>query len=143
MRLGWLASLPLGVAALASSAPTHAATLEIVVENVRDAAGHVLAAVCTEADFLSSHCAWGGRAVAHPGVVIVQVKDVPPGTYAVQVFQDANDNMKVDRSLFGIPEEGMGFSNDARFRFGPPRFAEAAIALPAAGARIVVRLRYF
>ena len=138
-----LGSLPLGVAMLVANEPARAATLEVVVENVRDNTGHLLAAVCTQAEFLSPFCTWGGKAPAQSGTVTVQVANVPPGTYAVQVFHDTNDNMKIDRSLLGIPEEGMGFSNDARFRFGPPSFAEAAIAVTAAGGRIVVRLRYF
>ena len=40
------------------------------------------------------------------------------GRYAVQAFLDENGNGEVDRALFGIPKEGVGFSNDAKIRLG-------------------------
>jgi uncharacterized protein (DUF2141 family) len=44
-----------------------------------------------------------------------------PGQYALRVFQDENDNLKLDRLLFGgPPTERYGFSNNARGTFGPP-----------------------
>ena len=34
---------------------------------------------------------------------------LPPGTYAVAVYHDENDNGAFDKGLFGLPEEGYGF----------------------------------
>ena len=41
-----------------------------------------------------------------------------PGVYAAQAFHDENMNDKVDRNVLGLPTVGIGFSNDAPFRFG-------------------------
>ncbi|MFH0934941.1 MAG: DUF2141 domain-containing protein [Pseudomonadota bacterium] len=56
----------------------------------------------------------------------VSVPDLPPGRYAVAAYVDNNRNGRQDKNLLGVPKEDYGFSNDARGRFGPPDFAEAA-----------------
>jgi len=54
------------------------------------------------------------------------VPDVPAGEYAVAVFADSNENGKLDNNFFGIPKEPVGVSRNAKGRFGPPAFADAA-----------------
>ena len=116
--------------------------LEVLVTDVRSDRGHVRVAVCTADTFLSPGCPYHGSAPARPGTVRVEIGNLPPGTYAVQVFQDEDDSHRVKRTLIGLPEEGVGFSNDAPMRFGPPRFASAAIRTTDAGGRISIRLRH-
>ncbi len=65
-----------------------------------------------------------------------------PGTYAVAIYHDENDNHHFDRTLLGLPAEGYGFSNDAPTLFGPPAFAATRFAVPAGGTRLAIRLRY-
>ena len=128
---------------LGSLVPVWAATLDVTVTGVRNDAGTVMVAVCTAADFLSDHCSAVGSAAAKRGSVAVRVQDIAPGTYAVQVFHDENGNRKIDRNFLGIPTEGMAFSNDARFHFGPPRFEDAAVKIGEGGGRVTVTMRYF
>lgn len=134
-------------AALAATALPAAAQqgvpLRVTVFGIHNDRGEVLAAVCPEADFLSDRCRLRAAAPARFGAVTLTLADVPPGTYAVQVFHDENANRTIDRSLFGIPTEGMGFSNGAAMRFGPPAFSEAAVEVGPEGAEVVVPLRYF
>ena len=61
----------------------------------------------------------------------------------MQAYLDENDNEKVDQNLLGLPTEGIGFSNDAPIRLGPPRYADAAFQLGAGGGRIRLSLRYY
>ncbi len=105
--------------------------------------GSVRATVCAKANFLQPHCRYSGRAEAgHGGAVVVRVPGVPPGTYAVQVFHDVDDNGRITQNLFGIPTEGVGFSRDAPIRFGPPRFADAQIAVSGALVTIDINLKF-
>ena len=124
------------------AATSHAATLEVIVANVRNDRGDIRVAVCSEATFLKPTCEHVGRVPARPGEVALRI-EVPPGTWAAQAFHDENRNGEIDRNYFGIPTEGLGFSNDARFNFGPPAFAAAAFQLGPAGGRIRFSLRYF
>ncbi len=134
--------LVLGVAGPAAGQPP-VATLQVTVANVRSDRGHVLVAVCPRESFLRPTCAWRGSAPARVGAVVVVVQGMPPGVYAVQSYLDENDDHRLNRSLLGIPTEGMGFSNDAAFRFGPPAFDEAAVRVAAGVGAISLRLRYF
>ena len=117
--------------------------LDVTVTGVRNATGHVLVAVCDRATFLTPTCPYHGRAPAQAGPVTVHIASVPPGVYAVQAYHDENDNNRLDRTLLGMPKEGMGFSNDAKMHFGPPDFADAAVRITPAGGAIQFALRYF
>ncbi len=92
---------------------------------LRSESGSVLVAVCRQNDVLGRGCEHTGRAPAQAGEVTVS--DFPAGTYAVQAIHDENENMKLDLGFARRPLEGLGFSRDAPMRFGPPRFADAAI----------------
>ncbi len=133
------------VAPLLAAAVAHAepSVLEVTVSEVRSNAGRVLVAICDRATFLQENCRYRGSAPAIAGSVVIRVTGVPPGTYAAQAYQDENDNRKIDRNFFGIPTEGIGFSNDARMRFGPPSFADAAFTLGQSGGQIRLTLRYY
>ncbi len=122
--------------------PARSATLEVVVANVRSNKGHVRVAACTAGTFLKESCQVNGDAPAAIGEVLVRL-EVPPGVWAVQAFLDEDDDKAINRSFFGLPTEGLGFSNDAPFRFGPPSFADAAISLTPGGGRIRLNLRYY
>ncbi len=130
-------------AAIVLPAAAEPGGLDVVVGNVRSAKGNVRVAVCDKATFLQETCAYRGHAPARPGEVIVHIAGVPPGAYAAQAFHDENGNGKIDRTFFGIPREGIGFSNDAPMRFGPPSFADAMFSVGAGGGRIAFALRYF
>lgn len=140
-----LALLGLALPLLGQAPATSVSTtfVEVVVNGVRNANGHVLGELCTRETFLHPDCAWRAGAPAHPGSVTLRITGVPPGVYAAQVYHDENDDRQVNRNAIGIPTEGIGFSNDAKFRFGPPRWGDAAFELRPGGGRIEVTLRYF
>lgn len=60
--------------------------------------------------------------------VVYTFADLPAGTYAVTVMHDENKNNTLDTNMFGIPEEGIGVSNDALSMFGPPAFKECSFS---------------
>jgi uncharacterized protein (DUF2141 family) len=128
---------------LTAPAAAEPGVVEVTITGVRNANGHVLVAICDSATFLAPTCPYHGRAQAHAGSVMVRITGVPPGVYAVQAYHDENDNNRLDRSLLGLPEEGMGFSNNAKMRFGPPAFADAAVQIQSGGGAIQFALRYF
>ena len=136
------AALLLALAAATVAAPAHAASVEVSVTNVLTDKGRVHVELCPEALFLKD-CTLFGEAPARIGTTIVTVRDVPPGTYAVQAYHDENGNGKVDRGLFGIPREGVGFSNDAPLRRKGPRFEDARFPVARPVERITLRLRHF
>lgn len=58
---------------------------------------------------------------------VCDFKDVPTGTYAIALFHDAKLTGKMEKNLIGIPQEGYGFSNDAKpHALSAPTFQECA-----------------
>jgi uncharacterized protein (DUF2141 family) len=74
----------------------------------------------------------------------VKFEDLAPGTYAVSVIHDENENGKLDMRYFPIPRprEGAGVSNDARKNMGPPSWEDSRFTLSSAGAAIHIKIRY-
>jgi uncharacterized protein (DUF2141 family) len=129
----------LSTALLLAAGSALASTVEVRVSGVT-AKGKVNVAVCDKARFLKQ-CAYSASVPAQAGETTVTVKDVPPGAWAVLAYQDENGNNELDRNLIGIPKEAYGFSRDARGKFGPPSFEDAAIEVGETPATASVRLR--
>ncbi|HVZ27223.1 MAG TPA: DUF2141 domain-containing protein [Rhizomicrobium sp.] len=68
---------------------------------------------------------------ATPGGVTVTLKDLKPGRYAIESFQDINGNGKMDTSWLGLPEEPYGFSRDAHPFLSKPGFSAVAFVVTA------------
>ena len=50
--------------------------------------------------------------------------NVKPGSYAVFVFHDVNNNLKMDKNILGIPKEGYGASNNKLPFASAPHFED-------------------
>ena len=70
--------------------------------------------------------------VTRLGAQTLQICDVPAGTYAVAVYQDVNDNGKLDSNFIRIPKEPYGFSNNIE-KLTPPSFEQASFEFDGAG----------
>lgn len=117
--------LLLGVYGTAVANGNDTANLTVVVTNLQNKDGKVSVSLYkTEEDFLQK-----GQSlttiITKAGQATVVFKDLRPGTYAVSVMHDQNDNGKLDTAVFGIPVEPYGFSNNARGTFGPASFDDS------------------
>jgi len=124
----------------ASETPTG--TIRVFVPNARAARGTIHVEVCPAMNFLKL-CPYSAEATVKAGGTEIVVSNVPQGQYAIQLFHDENGNRKVDRGLFGIPKEGIGFSNNYRVRTRPPRFNEAGFMVGSGEVRMTISLQYF
>ncbi len=111
--------------------------LVIVVDGMEELKGSLMIAVYnSDTTFLKKPAFVAKRAI-HSDTEKVKL-DLPEGEYAVSLFQDVNDNGKLDRKEFGIPIEKYGFSNNAKGRMGPPTFEKAKFGL---SKNTVIRIR--
>lgn len=120
-----------------------AGSVTMTVGNVRNARGKVVVELCTQATFLDDSCALRAEVPARAGTTTVTIANVPAGQYAVQAFHDENGNGDVDRAMFGIPREGVGFSRNARIALSPPKWADAVFNHQPRAETIGFSLRYF
>jgi uncharacterized protein (DUF2141 family) len=71
-----------------------------------------------------------------------QIKlDIPFGSYVVSGFQDFDGNGVISGNFIGIPKEPFGFSNDAKGKFGPPKWSDAVFIFSEVGQEITLKLK--
>jgi uncharacterized protein (DUF2141 family) len=68
-------------------------------------------------------------------------QNVAPGTYAIAIVHDENNNNKMDLSLF-IPKEGFAFSRNPTITVGPPKFKSAAFAVAGIDVSQAIKMKY-
>lgn len=77
--------------------------------------------------------------VGDSGTLDVRFEGLEPGDYAVSVFYDEDNDGELDTGLFRIPKERVGFSNNARGKFGPAKWKKTRFQV-AQDTHITIRL---
>ncbi len=97
----------------------------------------------------SSHFLDGAYKLARQEVPVTQPTTTAcfvvarPGYYAVALFHDENSNGHFDTTLFGLPAEGYGFSNNPTLYLGPPDLSRVRIAAHAGDNPVAVQMKYY
>lgn len=117
--------------------------LTIIVHGVKDDRGVVRADVCDKANFQTDKCPYKAHTPSVPGDTVIEIRGLPPGTYAVQAFQDANNDGEMQQNFLGVPREGVGFGNGAKIGLSAPSFEASSVDLTVPSATTEVTLRYF
>ena len=127
--------------ALFCSAAFAQTKLTVTIENIKGKKGSLrLGVFDSEEGFLKK--AIGGRVIKPEGdKVTIVFDDLKPGKYAISIIHDENDNGEVDKKAFGIPKEGLGFSNNVMGKFGPPTFEESSFTIDDSK-EIVIKMLY-
>jgi uncharacterized protein (DUF2141 family) len=125
-------------------ADTAGTLLRVTVTNVTEPGGTLLVGVYDRADN------WLGvppyRSIEVPVAANRKGNDVtlelrlPPGEYALSLFQDMNGNRRLDTNFLGIPQEASGSSNNPPTRWGPPKFRDALVTVGDAPLDLSIRL---
>ena len=100
---------------------TSGVTVKVTIENVLSEGGTILGGLHTSDTFMKGEGIVSATVPAVVGEVTLTFKNVIPGTYAIMVMHDANDNKKMDREANGMPKESYGTSGEMNM-FGPPSF---------------------
>lgn len=110
----------------------HAAELEIRVGKISPRGGILRLGLYDAAGYPDDRDPVASADVpATPGGVVVILKNVPPGSYAIEAYQDINANDRMDSDWLGLPLEPYGFSRDARPFLSKPAFARVRFHLKA------------
>jgi uncharacterized protein (DUF2141 family) len=137
-KLGALASVIL-MATISAVAQNQ--EIKVIIDNVKDDQGTLWVALHKPAEDYMKERFMFIQLTPIKGRVSGAFTDVPPGIYAISVLHDANNNKVVDKNSIGIPLEGVGFSNDAMGRFGPPEFKKVAFEVPKQK-ELVITMKY-
>jgi uncharacterized protein (DUF2141 family) len=119
--------------------------LEIKITNIEKGSGTIYIGVLDSAEnWLKSDVESKAfrdvtQAVTSTDDLLVSVEGLPPGTYAISLFQDLDANAELDTNFIGYPKEPFGFSAPMG-KFGPPKFEEAAVEFSGEDTRVEVTL---
>ena len=125
---------PAGVSAQedvsAEESPTATGTLVVTLSGMKEDRGQLVYAMWSGPEgWLETNAVREGSAPIVEGSSSLRFENLPHGEYAISAYHDRNGNGKLDTGMFGIPKEPLGTSNDAKIRFGPPKYEDAAFIL--------------
>ena len=80
------------------------------------------------------------NAVLDDDILVCKFNDLISGRYAVSVFNDLNENNKLDTNFFGAPTENWGVSKNIRHSMSAPDFEESFIEIKNSDEEIEVTL---
>jgi uncharacterized protein (DUF2141 family) len=75
-------------------------------------------------------------------LLVVTFKDIPAGTYAIQIIHDKNKNGIIDTNLFGVPVEATGYSNNVKEKYGIPDFKDAAFTVGSTNKNVIIHVTF-
>jgi uncharacterized protein (DUF2141 family) len=146
---GTLAALALPVAAenqapLAAGPGKPLCTITVRIEGLRNDQGTVYVSLFDNKKAFGDNkgAVISGQARPANRAAVVVLDKVAPGRYALSFIHDENDNKKLDTNWIGIPKEGFGYSKDAMGKFGPPKFEDAVLDVPAGPVTVVMHTKY-
>lgn len=130
-----------GALLLGAGAP-QGTQVSVTIEGVRNAKGVVRACLTDRQQGWPASCRQYRADAPAAASLKLTFRDIPPGHYAVALLHDENANGKADRVLGMMPKEGFGFSRDAKVKFGPPKFGDAAFDVGREPVSLTIRMRY-
>lgn len=129
--------------AMLRAVPASAADIEVAIGGINSNAERIMCRVFAERSGfpIRGHLQTAYGTIAE-GASRCTFSGLSEGRYAMAVLHDANSNDKLDKSLLGLPTEGLVFSVTKKPMFGVPSFSSAAFTLGASGARLELRMEY-
>ncbi len=100
-------------------------TLRVNISGLDSDKGKVMVALFNRAEDFPKKPMVRKAAIIKKNTASVSFENVEAGTYAIMCFHDENENHKLDFNGLGRPKERIAASNNAKERFGPPKFKNA------------------
>lgn len=113
----------------ASLMPLCAQCLTLEVYGINQSQGYLYVTIYDSKDNFMKAPIAAFRAEVKADTLRIPCQGLPPGEYALSLYQDVNGNGRLDTGTFGIPQEPYGFSNNAKGVMGPPSYKQCLFTL--------------
>lgn len=125
--------------------PAKAATLTVDIQSLRSVKGDVHITLCDNRKCYEQRKNWRDRKVIPVTDKAVQVsfENLAPGEYAIMVFHDEDQDSSFDKNFLGFPQEGFGFSRDARPVFDAPIYESVYLTLGSQNLQTEINMQYW
>ena len=119
------------LSALCFSSPEGTADLRLTIDNIRSTEGMIWIGIYDSKEnfMVQERARVEGYQIEQVGQLHLSLDDLEPGTYAIAVFHDENNNGHLDQNAVGIPTEPYCFSRKPKSKWRAPRFGEVAVQI--------------
>lgn len=101
-------------------------TVTIIVDNIQIGQGSIVLNIYDkEVTFFKNPLITKSESAINSSMKIMF--EAPIGTYAISIFQDFDNNGKLNQGWFGRPLEPVGFGNNFKPKFSAPSFQDCAV----------------
>lgn len=112
------------ISILGFSQDTKGVTITVNINEIKNDKGHILLGLHTADTFMKTGAFQKVKSEIKDGKIVATFTNVQPGSYAIMVVHDENDNNAMDFEPNGMPMETYGMSNNP-ILMGPPQFSDA------------------
>lgn len=142
MTRGFLFFLVVGILGAPSAyAADDEYLISLVVTGAEPGIGQVLVSLFeSEETYMEAPLSEANVDVDGEGKVLFSLGEFTPGEYAIVVIYDENENGKLDTGMFRIPKEKIGYSNNAKGKFGPAKWTDVRFLVTDTDVNVDVQL---
>ena len=115
-------------------------SLTVTVEDAQPNIGQIIISLFGSENYMQTPTAQQTGSVDDDGRCTLVFQGLTAGEYAVSVVYDEDMDGELDTGLFRIPTERIGFSNNAKSRFGPASYEDARFLLSSTNTAITINL---
>ncbi len=127
---------------VAQSESILSSDLKVRVTEMEPGAGSIVACLVNESTQFLHTCLDSVKVSAIDGKEqMIVFRKVPPGHYAISIFQDRNNNQTLDANFLKIPKERFGFSNNPRLKMGGPQYEDCSFTKGPGADSLTIELR--
>ena len=140
-----VAALVTGGLVLTQTEASNGLTISVEISKFRNSKGVAQVTLYDlEDDFLKedSETAQTIRVTIEGEKATCEFTGLKPGKYAIALMHDEDEDGKMKTNFIGIPKEGIGVSNNARPRFGPPKWKDAVFTVADKNVEIEIECFY-
>lgn len=115
-------------------------SLTVTVEDAEPSVGQIIVSLFRSENYMQTPTAQQTAEVDADGRSAVVFRDLTAGEYAVSVIYDEDMDGELDTGFLRIPTEKIGFSNNAKSRFGPASYEDAKFLVSSSNSAITIQL---
>ncbi|MFP4527252.1 MAG: DUF2141 domain-containing protein [Candidatus Kapaibacterium sp.] len=128
-----------------SAKPTNSGALIVIIEGFENNRGQALCHLFNTPQGYpdeSEKCFKSGKSTIDKKSARIVFGAVPFGSYALTTHHDANLNGVMDKTFFGLPDEGYGISNNPEVLLSLPDFADCRFDFRKDGQEVIIKMKY-
>jgi len=127
---------------VATAQDKEGVTVHVTIENIQNDTGKILAGLHSQETFMKGRGVTDYLEDAKTGTISFSFEDVTPGSYAIMVLHDLNENMQMDFEANGMPKEAYGISKNT-ITMGPPVFTDCNFEVADTDIELTIKLVQF